>query len=312
MKGSRFTPVAHCALMFAVTGAFAADTAPASAPAPASAAAPASNATAYKIKLDRPSAKGDTYDVRHELTITGTAIMTMDGEPPDNDNHNLKAVLEASCVVNEVDKRGQEMGVTLTIKKFTTGDGKIEMPAGKVIEVKRGEKEAKFTPPEGLALSEDADEVLHAIFQPVIANVSDDDLIDTKNPHKVGERWPINADIMAKEALSHDMQVDAKNVTGTSVIKAVDKVNGTEAIRLVTDMKVTGGRPKDIPDDIAISQSELTFHLETVLPTDEKQQPLETTQTMEVHMKMVMPTEHITQEITERMSDHATVTPSKK
>ena len=250
------------------------------------AAMPARGAdTAYPIKLARASKVGDAYDVQHTIEAVSSSTATPAGSPPQIQSQTIKAELQGSCVVTEVDAHGLQRGLKLTVKKFSVGDARDAVAPGMVIAITRGEKDSTFVVAGGEELSADVKNALTIAYPPLPkSEITDDDAIGSKTPRKVGESWPINADAAAQQATQSGVEVDAKKITGSSVLKAVEKVNGGEALRIVTDITATGVKPPNLPNGISVDSSELKSHSDCVVPTDEKLTPVENTDTMDIHL----------------------------
>lgn len=235
----------------------------------------AEDTTPYPIKLDRASKIGDVYQVHHTVEAHGTSTRTVGTRPPETyPNRPLQGELSGRCEVTEVDGKGNETGLSITVQKFIV-DTKEAFPSGTILAIKCSRAPVTYKV-EGKEVSGQPASVLHLLYPPIReATIGDDDCFGSKAPRKVGESWPVNAESIAQHSSFGDVEVDPKKVTGEATLKGVESVRDTQVLRLVTKYSMTDFlKPTDLPATISIGASKTTFELTRLLPVDGVSRPL--------------------------------------
>jgi hypothetical protein len=244
-----------------------------------SAAAPAADAP-YAIKIDRPAKVGDAY-VTH-IVVESSRITTYTlASGPRRDEEILAGDLTARVDVREVDPTGSEKTLTLTVQKFTIGaDHKQAVASGQIIEVARSATGVTVNLQGGASLDADARQILGLIYDRLnVSNVSDDDVFGSKTPRQVGDSWPVNAVLAAKQASGADITLQAADVTGQSTLKALATVDGIPALRLATTMTIHNAAPRY--KGATVEKSDVKADMNVVVPVDPSLRTLESESTLQ-------------------------------
>ena len=96
--------------------------------------------------------------------------------------------------------------------------------------------------------------------------ITDDEVFGTKERKKVGDTWPINAELAARQATAEGIKLDAGNVTGATTVVKKETVNGTPCLRLRSTMKATGFQ-MPMPG-MTLDQSKVAGVFEASFPID--------------------------------------------
>lgn len=267
----------------------AAATTPESAPGTA-ATAVAADTTAYPIKFTRPYTVGSSLSHRISVENSQTTTTTPTGGTAQKVETIVKGELAGTLTVSSIDTQGDPKDFTFAVDSFTGGDGKTLIPAGKVIDVKRTEKDVMFSIA-GETLSAQAKDVLKAMFDPLSSStVDDDEAFGSSSPHKVGESWPINKEVVAKQLNESGMAVDVKNVADQSVYlrRTVDN-SGGKSLLLEAFVNAKDFKTSDLPPQATVESSTLEAQLNGIFPVDATQLPREVGHGLRINMHLVLP-----------------------
>ncbi len=224
----------------------------------------------YPVKINRPFKAGDAYDVHATFEGTDSSTATLPGKPPQKEDHKYSIDFTARCDVKEVDAFGAEEVFSLTIEKLAAGpDGKVTMDAGKIIDIKRDDKDMTVTLRGGGDLPEDVQKAIEFIYSPLNpSGITDDDVMGSPTPRKVlGEAWPINNDNAVKQA-ANSVVIDPKHISGTTTLKGVEDFNGVRAVRVATAMSFANARPITLPKEVTVDSSDFKVSVGSLLPLD--------------------------------------------
>jgi hypothetical protein len=208
----------------------------------------------YPIKLFRPNKVGDQYDTQLSVKGDDSESFTRQGSPPEKTEQSMRGELSGHVEVKQTDKKGETKVAVLTIKRLAGANGAADLKdlvnTGVIVEITRGEKETSFVVRSGEALNTPAKNFLTLMFSPLKDSpITDDDVFGSKTSHKVGDSWPVSADVVAKTFSDEGLVISSKNISGTVTLKAAEKSPaGKPALRIQADMdlkdfKVSRDRP---------------------------------------------------------------------
>ena len=206
-----------------------------------------SSAQAYEIKLHRPAKVGDKFrlDITARRGKPETAQFFAD--PLEVPIPELKVQLSADVEVLGTDSVGSITNAAFQFNTFLVSRGGIDQPDsqlppvtarlrdGKVVLEKNGIPDNFVEPSIQEALSLAIDIIKTTDATP-------DQLYGTTNPQKIGDSWPINTQLLARE-LKKLGTFPENAVTGTATVKGETRLN-TSAL--------SGGSPTDDVDCLQI------------------------------------------------------------
>jgi hypothetical protein len=138
-----------------------------------------------------------------------------------------------------------------------------------VVDVQRGEKETTCTAMGGATLESDAAAALRMMFFAYAEpDLSDDDIYGSKTPRKIGESWPMNADVLRKGWTGMGWKIDAGAMTGQTKLESAETVRDTPMLHVSSTTDLKNATPPGIPPEIRVVSSEFHTRLEASVPVD--------------------------------------------
>jgi hypothetical protein len=185
----------------------------------------AAPAETYQIRFTRAVKVGDRYNValkarRHKKET----ITSMSGSLLQADESVIDVEMAALAEVQEIDSKNQPIRVAYNIERCTrTEKGKTSevVPRGRIVIVSFSNGDTIFNI-DGKRAKKKVEEVLGIILsanEPGAA--TDDDIIGTKDPKRLGDSWRPNAQALSGEIKYMGIKVLPANISGT--IKLSDK-----------------------------------------------------------------------------------------
>jgi hypothetical protein len=226
----------------------------------------ASAADEYKIKFSRPSKAGDTEMVSTTLEFKGVQKVDVGGQTKE-DKTEFKADLEGTETIDAVNDKGSATKVSIKITKCTR-DGSELIPAGSTLTAENvgGKTEFKV---DGNDPSKEAVEALTEMVDTAKPDApSDDELLGTDKPQKVGDSWPVHTDVMAKEFSDGPIQLTGDQLKGETKLTDVSTIDGKPCETMTTTL--TADVPaKDPKNQANVHDLKLKADAVEVMPVDE-------------------------------------------
>jgi hypothetical protein len=267
----------------------------------------------YPIKLERVPKAGDVSDVHSTAEQSMAMTMNIPGAPPRVQNQAHKGDLTARETVVAVGADGNLTEVSLAVTRFVDDAGKELIPAGKVAQIKLGEKETTVTIEGGGAIGPDAQAILAALYPPHRPGSADDDAIfGSKTPRKVGESWPLNAKAAAEDFSTGVAKIDAKDIDGQVTLRSVEKTAIGDALRIVADFKGKNIVPPVPTQGLTVNQCEADVKFDGLFPTDTTQPRIEGAMSMDMTMQMASQDGSVTIAMKMHMMQKTSATPVKR
>ena len=278
------------------------------------AAAPARAADdTYAIKLSRPSKVGDLVDIDLTVELTRTTTITLPGQNPQVRTQTTKGVLQGREETLQVDKKGNDLALVLTIKKLADGQGNQLLKPGQEIKIKREAKSVTFEIVGGDAMPSDAKTLLDGIYSPHTPDSpTDDEAFGSPDKHKIGDTWPIDAERASKGATSAGLDIDPKQITGTTTLKSLDTIGGVAALRVSCTLVVKDATPASPDPSLNVESFNMQSELTGAFPLDPTLQPLESTEKGDGELHMTSPANGATVVVKSVMSRSVKTTTIKK
>jgi hypothetical protein len=177
----------------------------------------------YEIRLHRPQTAGATY----RMTVTGSdnSEMGMDinSKPEKRETENLTVDFESTVTILEVSGKGspvKESHRIVRCNRIVNGSRTALVPPGSVVLASWSAEKIRFTI-EGKEVSPEAEEVLYLAISLDDSDSTADDAFGATGRKKVGESWPINADVAVKELRSPELDIAKESISGKVTLESV-------------------------------------------------------------------------------------------
>jgi hypothetical protein len=268
---------------------------------------------AYTLKLDRPMKAGNAYDTHWEIEQTQTVSITVQGAAQPQQQEITKGDLKGSVRVGKVDAKGVAIELSITIKSLTDGSGKSLIEAGKVVDIKRGEKQVDIALQGGGEISDGAKKVLTAMYPAhTTADTSDDDVFNSGKAQSVGDSWPVHSEAMITDLNRQGFVIEAKNVSGQTTLKGVEKVDGKDALRVASAFTMKNVKTPTSDPSMTVDDCTMDGHLDGLFPVDTSMAPAESTVMMDMTLRMSSKANPVKMEVKAHQSRKETITQTKK
>lgn len=237
----------------------------------------------YKIKLSHAEKAGDTLPYSCQGTSTEHVTATIPGQPPHETNTTLNAQLTGTRKVLTADDKGNAVKVSITVTQCTANGNSIIDPGTVLFAERTGAEPTKYSinnAPVDAAVGKALDLVLE-ISDPTAPD--DDVSFGTTQPQKVGDSWPVNAEVGAKTASHAGVPVTKENISGSVKLAGVDKVDGKDVLKVSGNLMA-----KDIkgpgPGGLQIQSGDVTMDMDGTFAADDSTPPLTQGMKLKVHM----------------------------
>ncbi len=226
--------------------------------------------TTYPIVLFRPAVKGSRYRMTAEAHTTRKAVARQ-GDQETTRTESYRLEVETNVTVERVNPRGLVTESRYGILKCTLSrDGKTRelIPKGRVLHVtalghrvvmRLGNK----------PLDEDVAALLEPLVSPGANRVTDDEVLGSKLPRRLGQRWPINSQRAAADLKKVNPDVTVKDVTGTVTLKGLETVGEVPCLVIEAHLEVDKITPRvDVPRGLEVKSSTMTADMSGAFPLD--------------------------------------------
>ncbi len=196
----------------------------------------------HLVQMYRPIVR-DTYQTHITLERSYTATKTPPGGRPDTQTVSLKANIVGTFNVSSV-SNGQPTQMLLNAEKFTI-NGHDEFPPNTPIFIQPDIRAVDFSPPMNVHISGEAQQVLDLLYRKLDPTPpNEDDIYGSKTAHKVGEEWPVNSELAARQlSLISGMELNPAGLTGKAKIVGIEMVDGAKALRVKISIDVKNLTP---------------------------------------------------------------------
>jgi hypothetical protein len=223
------------------------------------AASAARGADEYDIRLQRPMAAGQSYGLSATNTLRASEKIDLPDGSSTRSASFRRVILDADVHVDNVDDKGVEAQVSLTIRRLTiqeTKQGQMTDQSTPDVVLDPGTQVLVLYAPGGVqpnfVLKKAGvlpDEAMLALQQGFKRMSINDALFGTREKKKVGDNWPLDKSALPKDRTS-PQYIDPALVTGTVTFKALRAVAGVNCLQIdgtmtTKDFQVQGVVPKD-------------------------------------------------------------------
>lgn len=236
----------------------------------------ACQAETYTLKTARPEKVGDKAEISAQgLNQLSQKATGGRGLQKEEERTYGSGSLDAVREVLAVNDKGKPTKLKFTVKSLKYTDDKDLAPkeilaGGKEIVALREGKKKSFT-----IDGKEADEAMVKAIKSVISLGDEDDqadpdaMLNTKEPHAVGDEWDVNLDEMIKSfGPVSGLQFDRQASSGKVRLERVDKVNGVECGFLSASINLIPCGMQGLPEGTDFTGSTLKVTLAYPYPTD--------------------------------------------
>jgi hypothetical protein len=238
----------------------------------------AASAQEYEIKMTRAQKVGDKYDVTAKSVSSTKAKITVDGKVEEK-SQDVAIDLAGEVTVVQVDAKTKDQSrIKMKVKSANLVQGTAAaepfLKAGDEVEVWHEGKEKVVT-----VNGNTADEELSSYLEPILSvhqdgDPSDDDVYGSKEKKKVGDTWPINKELLAKEIAASGMPLLADGIAGLTKLVSVGKKDGVDCMKVEADITVKLNIPPPVPG-LKVSKGEVNVKQSGNFPIDTTKDPLD-------------------------------------
>ncbi len=207
-------------------------------------------AQGHAVRFERQAKKGERFEVQVvEKDQTNTKTL-FDGKVTEEKNEEIETSLEAIKTVVEVDGQNKVQRVRWDIGRLVQKFGgeqaeHVVLAKGAVVETYL-EKGKQVFLVNGKPVAGDTADVLDDLMGFSKSDVSDEDIFGSKVKRKVGERWSINREQVAKSfSESKELQVAANEVVGHVTLVSTEQIEGKKYLTVAADVKLGRVFPKE-------------------------------------------------------------------
>jgi hypothetical protein len=240
----------------------------------------------YAIKLDRPEKVGAEYRLTATGRQSGVSKVTVDGKAQPPEKMDMAVDFDAAVKVLEVDKNGEPSKITLTMDKCSVKEGETAaaevLPKGTVVSAFVKGMKTIFEV-NGKAVEPATEEALKLVIHLGTGGSGNDAGFGTNQRKKVGEQWPINAEVAAQDAQRHDIKISKDDIKGTVKLVGAVKVGATECLDIQAEF--TADRIKaPLPPGVKLENATLKATFAGKFPVDASLRAPEVSESMEITM----------------------------
>jgi hypothetical protein len=248
----------------------------------------------FAVRLHRASKPGDRGTISSTVTKRGTLVVEEGGQIVKREEENSEVDLKGSLRVNGVDPTGEPVDLELAVESLIvqTPAGRREvLPRGQVVTIARGGEKVRYASAD--PLSSEAEKALDALVSPRRSQLTDDDVLGTREPQAIGGIWPVNATMAAKELAMADFQISPDDVQGQTRLVGLAEVSGHPCLDVEGELFVREARHTvrdGGAEDPGSSQTyEVRITHRKLLPIDAALPELDATHTIDVAFVITIP-----------------------
>jgi hypothetical protein len=238
----------------------------------------------YPIVLQRDLEAGKTYRISIKDESQEQAVMRVQGKVVSDES---KSTLLSFVGTQKPLSPGRDQPAEYVVEEMTrtlAGQTAALLPAGSKIAAKPVDKKWHYAV-EGQAMTEELDEALHTLFGDEIGGPSDDDLFGSKVPRAIGESWNLDISHFQDE----NVKLHPEGATGSTRLLALRKIDGVDCLEIQADLSVPRVTLNGLPEGTKLLEARMSGNFLGMFPTDGKRPSLSQGMSMDMKMKMEVP-----------------------
>jgi hypothetical protein len=229
----------------------------------------------FAIVLHRPSAIGDVR--QRSTTMTSTrSLLSKSGESLLQQQHDeVHITFVATEKVLDIDERGIATKLEYVVEEAfaeSQADRKDLLAVGAILIVTRG-VDAPFAL-EGGSLTAEVESILAMLFTTSKPTRTDDDIFGSDAAQPIGGKWPIRADMAARDLTEAGLTMDSAALTGETELTGVETVGTVECLKISARMKADNMTPPGLQSGDTVEKAYMEASFVGAFPTDGSRQRL--------------------------------------
>jgi hypothetical protein len=243
-------------------------------------------AQTYDVVLARPTKAGATHRIVASGYESEKTIVTAGDQVVQQKEDEVSVELTASVTVLEVNERARPTKASLTIETSTATRGTTSgtlLPRGTVVVVSVKDNKDVYMVGDSPA-ADDVAKALSAVFTLPKSKESDDDIFGTREKKRVGDTWPINAELAATSLKDVGLRVNKDDVEGSVALKGVVKVGQEECLDIQAWLDIKAF-DLQLPDGFNVVEGRLQAKFAGKLPTNKTLGRVEDNEQMTMTLK---------------------------
>lgn len=226
----------------------------------------------YPIDYERVSAVGERFGLAIKWKQVTSRVVRVKDKITENEHggYSFEFAAQAEVTAVSASKQPEIMKYTVTkfIQLYDDGLAPLDLlpPGSKLTQDTSNGKNAFVL--EGGELAPEILRTLEIIVTHDVHSGLQTSVYGTTAKKKVGEKWPAVAKAAAADMTEQGQQVDEKDITGSTTLLDVVKINGFECLKLQSHLQVKNIKPKNQWPDMTFKSVELTIRQDVALPLD--------------------------------------------
>jgi len=234
----------------------------------AQAAAPASGT--YKVVLNRPFAKGDSYKLSVDVKVRSEGTTGIDGmEGAQGGVEEGSGSFSGTVRVMDVNPIGEPTIFMIHVEKAESKTGDKPDPvklAGVDVGISFPSGKPRYVRRDSQPINKDEETLLSMAFTPP-RGISPDDILGPGKEVKPGDTWPVNKEALAKE-ISGDVKdpkkgMDPSRIDGTVTFLGIETWEGLPCLHLTAKVSI-----KNPENPHFVGEASLEFKQDMLVPQD--------------------------------------------
>ena len=235
----------------------------------------------HRIQMDRPAVVGQRYQLssRAQQTIRNTTSAGQQSLP--EQKVEMAAELESVVEVLEIDSRGKTSKAAYTVKKCNRIQGKEKtqlFPPETVLTAAVQDGKVHFSV-NSKPVEADSSLLLSIVVDVSVDDVSNDDILGSKTPRKIGGSWKITPGPLVSVFKKQNVKVDPEDIQGQATLEDVVKVGDIDCLEITSKIFIKKFSPP-LPPGLQIKQEFGSLRFSGRFPVDPSLGSLEESLTM--------------------------------
>jgi len=233
--------------------------------------------------MERPEKAGAKYELTAHGSTSERMVLNVQQQVVKEDGLTISGELAGIITILETDELMREKKIKLTItrcvmsKNSKAYENDVLKKGTEIIARLDNHKETFLV--NDKPVPEEVDKFLGLFISANRSRLSDDDVFGTKERKKVGDSWPVNSTLAARDLTGDGMPVATENVKGSTKLEKLVDVDGIKCLHLTGNLQINHMNPP-MPPGFILETSNLTGLFSGDYPVDASMAPLSKSMTM--------------------------------
>jgi hypothetical protein len=223
----------------------------------------------YEIRLHRPRKAGQTYRLNVSGSDHSQMSMDINSKPEKRDTEDMTIDFESIVTILEVGKKGNPVKESHRIVRCNRAENGARIalvPTGSILVASKVNEKYQFTL-EGKEPSPEAKEAFEMAISLDDSDSTEDDAFGTKARKKIGDSWPINAEVAAAELSSSELGFKKENFSGNVTLAGIG-IKDTIPCLMISGVVMVNQFDFPISPEIYTDRSQGSFTFTSKYPLD--------------------------------------------